>query len=300
MPLPYDAQSSVVPPRSVPLTVVVLTRDEEVNINHCLASVAWAAQVVVVDSGSTDATTTIARAGGATVVETHWRGFGSQREFALRLAEVDHDWVFFVDADEWVSNDLAQEVSQDVLSADHAAFWLYFRLVFQGRWISHCGWYPSARIIRLVDRRKVSYTDQAFSEHPAVSGNVARLTHDLVDQDRKGLASWLAKHIRYAELESHRRTDQRVDSTRRSPHESMARYVLKDVVASRVPFRPTATFAYMYVIRGGFLDGREGLLFCLLHAWFQRIVLALGKEAAPASGGLPLEKDDHLASGNAT
>ncbi|HZJ04101.1 MAG TPA: glycosyltransferase family 2 protein [Nocardioidaceae bacterium] len=279
MPLPYDAQSSVVPPRSVPLTVVVLTRDEEVNIGHCLASVAWAAQVVVVDSGSTDATTAIARAGGATVVETHWRGFGSQREFALRLPEVDHDWVLFVDADEWVSDDLAQEVCYVVPSADHAAFWLYFRLVFQGRWISHCGWYPSARIIRLVDRRVVTYPDQAFSEHPVVDGTVARLTHDLVDEDRKGLASWVTKHVRYAQLEARRRTAAPPDGEAgRRTHDSGLRSLLKDVVAPRLPARPLATFGYMYVLRGGFLDGRVGLLFCFLHGWFQVLVQQLQRE----------------------
>ena len=278
MPLPYDVRSSVVPPRSVALTVVVLTRDEEVNITHCLASVAWAAQVVVVDSGSKDATTAIARAEGATVVETHWRGFGSQREYALRLPEVDHDWVLFVDADEWVSADLAQEVSEVVPSADHAAFWLYFRLVFQGQWVSHCGWYPSARIIRLVDRRAVSYTDQAFSEHPVVDGTSGRLTQDLVDEDRKGLASWVTKHVRYAELEARRRAATPPGAAGRQTHHSGLRSLLKDVVAPRLPARPLATFGYMYVLRGGFLDGRVGLLFCLLHGWFQMLVQDLQRE----------------------
>ena len=83
--------------------VVVLTRDEEVNIARCLASVGWAAQVVVIDSGSADQTVPLARSLGADVVEQPWLGFSAQREFALRLPEIRHDWVYFVDADEWVS-----------------------------------------------------------------------------------------------------------------------------------------------------------------------------------------------------
>ena len=100
------------PPRgSVPVSVVVLTRDEEANIARCLASVAWADQVMVVDSGSADETVPIARSLGADVVEQAWLGFSGQREFALRLPEIRHDWVYFVDADEWVSPQLAAEIA---------------------------------------------------------------------------------------------------------------------------------------------------------------------------------------------
>ena len=103
---PYGAGDDP-PPGSVPVSVVVLTRDEEVNIGRCLASVAWADQVMVVDSGSTDATVPIARSLGADVVEQPWLGFSGQREFALRFPDLRHDWVYFVDADEWVSPQLA-------------------------------------------------------------------------------------------------------------------------------------------------------------------------------------------------
>ncbi|MGH3202264.1 MAG: glycosyltransferase, partial [Streptosporangiaceae bacterium] len=96
-------------PGSVPVSVVVLAQDEEPNIRRCLASLAWASQVVVVDSGSADATMPIARSLGAEVVQQPWLGFSAQREFALRLPELRHDWVYFVDADEWVSPQLATE-----------------------------------------------------------------------------------------------------------------------------------------------------------------------------------------------
>lgn len=278
MPRVYRKDRGSVPAGTVPVTVIVLTRDEEVNVAHALSSAAWAAQVVVVDSGSTDRTVQIARTAGATVVETHWRGFGAQREFALRMPEVEHDWVYFLDADEWVSDDLAVAITAAVQSGVHDAYWQYVRLVFQGRWIRHCGWYPSARLVRLMRRSRSNYPQVGFSEHPAVNGTVGPLGADIVDEDQKGLAAWLHKHVRYAELEAARRAARVSGLARRRSHESRIRFLLKDVVAPRVPARPLLTFLYMYVLRAGFLDGRQGLIFCLLHGWFQVVVQQLQEQ----------------------
>jgi glycosyltransferase involved in cell wall biosynthesis len=116
---PYRAGDDPVP-GSVPVSVVVLTLDEEVNIRRCLESVAWAAQVVV-DSGSADATAGIARSLGAEVVEQPWLGYSAQRDFALRLRAVRHDWVYFVDADQWISPQLAREVGDRLRDPSCAA-----------------------------------------------------------------------------------------------------------------------------------------------------------------------------------
>jgi glycosyltransferase involved in cell wall biosynthesis len=119
---------------------VVLTSDEEMNIARCLRSVAWADQVVVVDSGSADNKVPIARSLGADVMEQAWLGFSGQREFAVRLPEIRHDWVYFVDADEWVSPQLAAEVAARLRSPRPAAYSHRLRLVFLGTWIRHCSW----------------------------------------------------------------------------------------------------------------------------------------------------------------
>lgn len=257
---------------SVPVTVVVLTLNEDLNIARCLESVAWARQVIVVDSGSSDATVETARELGADVVETHWRGFGPQREYALRLPLVRYQWVFFVDADEWISSDLAREIESALAAPGSCvAYWQYFRLVFQGRWIRHCGWYPSARVIRLMRRSNVHFDSAVFSEHPHVDGRLGRLHCDLVDEDLKGLAAWLHKHVNYAQLEADRRNHNGLMRTR-LPHEPRIRFWLKDRFAPNVPARPLVQFVYMYFLRRGFLDGRSGLAFCFYHAWFQWVV----------------------------
>jgi glycosyltransferase involved in cell wall biosynthesis len=273
---------------TVPVTVVVLTQDEEPNIGRCLTSVAWASQVVVVDSGSTDGTQKIARSLGAEVVEQPWLGFSGQREFALRLSQVRHDWVYFVDADEWVSPQLAGEIAQRLREPSWAAFAHRRRLVFEGAWIRHCGWYSGSWLVRLVDRRHATADGSIVGETLCADGPVGRLRHDLVDEDHKGLASWLRKHVRYAELEARRRGGtepfrERLRSLQsRTDSRPLARAFLKSIVFPAVPAKPAALFLYMYVLRLGMLDGRAGLRFCFLHAWYEAIVAGLQAESARA------------------
>jgi glycosyltransferase involved in cell wall biosynthesis len=273
---------------SVPVSVVVLTRDEELNIARCLASVAWADQVVVVDSGSADDTVPIARLLGAEVVQQPWLGFSAQREFALRLNVLRHDWVYFVDADEWISAQLAAEVAERLQAPECAAFTQRFRLVFQGTWIRHCGWYRGSWIVRLVNKQCCKYDGSIVGERVGVDGPIARLGHDIVDDDQKSLAAWLHKHIRYAELEVSRRGRPAAlpDRIRALRHRNSAlplpRAVLKEVVFPSVPAKPVALFLYMYIMRLGLFDGVAGLRFCFFHAWFEVTVAALQPEHAPA------------------
>jgi glycosyltransferase involved in cell wall biosynthesis len=279
-------------PGSVPVSVVVLTRDEEANIARCLASVAWAGQVVVIDSGSSDGTVRLARSCGADVVQQSWLGFSQQREFALRLPEVRHDWIYFVDADEWASPHLASEIAVRLRDGDCAAFTHRLRLVFQGTWIRHCGWYRGSWVVRLVDRRYTKYDGSLVGERACVDGPVGRLANDIVDEDRKGLANWLHKHVRYAELEQRRRGQpvpvreriRRFRGRDQTDTRPLTRVILKDLVFPVVPARPLALFVYMYVIRLGVLDGPAGLRFCFFHAWYQATVDGLRAEAPLASG----------------
>jgi glycosyltransferase involved in cell wall biosynthesis len=277
---------------SVPVSVVVLTRDEEVNIARCLDSVAWADQVIVLDSGSADDTVPIARSLGAQVVEQGWLGFSGQRELALRLPEIRHDWVYFVDADEWVSPQLATEIAACLPSTHYAAFSHRLRLIFMNTWMRHSGWYSGSRVVRLVDRRWTKYDGNPVGERASVDGPVGVLANDIVDEDRKGLARWLHKHVRYAELELDKRGQPIAlrERVRRFRHRDqgdtrpLARAVLKDLVFPSVPARPLSVFLYMYVFRLGLLDGRAGLRFCFFHAWYQAAVSALAAEATRPPG----------------
>jgi len=275
---------------SVPVSAVVLTQDEEPNIGRCLASVAWADQVVVIDSGSSDGTVPIARSLGAEVVYQPWLGYSDQREFALRLPLIRHNWVYFVDADEWVSPQLASEIAIQLRAQSCAGFAHRFRLVFRGTWIRHCGWYSASFIVRLVDRRCAKFNGEAFGERACVDGPVYRLHNDIVDEDLKGLAAWLHKHVHYAQLDAQRRrrpvpvscTLRRILHRDRTDTRPLTRVMFKDLIFPRVPAKPLALFLYMYFVRMGLLDGLAGLRFCFYHSWYEAIVAELRADPAEA------------------
>lgn len=280
---PYDAARHAPAPGSVPVTALVLTRDEEPNIARCLASLAWCDQILVIDSGSTDGTVSLASAAGAEVIEQEWLGFAGQREFALRHPAVRNDWVYFVDADEWVSAALAREVGDAVAQRALVAFSHRLRLVFLGRWIRHCGWYGGSWVVRLGLREALSYdVSTPLGERAIVEGTVGRIRYDIVDEDCKGLAAWLRKHIAYAEAESARRVAQsgsfldrlsKVRGTR--VRRSWTRTLAKEVLYPSMPAKPLTLFCYMYLVRGGWRDGRQGLIFCVMHGWHELVIQEL-------------------------
>jgi hypothetical protein len=222
------------------------------------------------------------------VVTEPWRGYAGQREYALRLPTLRHDWVFFVDADEWVCPELATDVAQAVAQPEHDAYAHRFRLVFQGRWIRHCGWYQGSWLVRLMRRSTARFGDESFGERVIIDGSVGRLPHDVVDENRKGLAFWLRKHVGYAELEAMRPAAAQswparwsaFHRRRRTDTRPLARAIAKDLLLPLVPARPLAMFCYMYVCQRGFLDGVAGLRFCLYHAWFQLTINSLRAEAS--------------------
>ena len=263
------------------------------NIRRCLASVAWADQVVVIDSGSADLTVPIARSTGAEVVEQPWLGFSGQREFALRLPELRHDWVYFVDADEWVSPQLAKEIATQLQAPAAAGFSHRLRLVFQGTWIRHCGWYPGSWVVRLIDRRYAKYDGSVVGERVCIDGVLHSLRNDIVNQDQKGLANWLHKHVGYACLEARRRCERKSYRARlrnllidnQQDTRPFIRAVTKDLLYPLTPMKPLTLFFYMYFVRLGLLDGIAGLRFCLYHAWFEMTVTALEAEDRKIKSG---------------
>ena len=263
------------PPGSVPVTVVVLTRDEEVNIARCLASVGWADQVVVIDSGSTDGTVPLARFARRDVVEQPWLGL--LRPAGVRAAAArGQERLDLLRRRRRVGVAAAggRDSGTAATRPDCAAFAHRLRLVFQGTWIRHCGWYSGSWLVRLVDRRRTrSSTGAWWASAPGVDGPLARLANDIVDEDLKGLASWLHKHVRYAELEQRRRGSPLSAAGADTPFPAhgtrtdtrpLVRVLLKDLVFPLIPAKPLALFLYMYVVRLGLLDGRGGPALLLL------------------------------------
>ena len=248
-----------------PLTVVILTFNEAMNLPTSVANVmGWAEQVFVLDSHSTDETCAIAEAAGATVFYRAFDNYAAQRTHAIRELPIETEWMLFLDADEYLTSDLIEEISR-TLSDDkntHDGFMLKRRLHFMGKWIRHGGYYPTY-LLRLFKKEKAS-CNREINEHIEVSGSVGYLKNDFVDDNKNGFAEWLAKHIRYAQFESTqfgRKPDLKIDFWR-SNHDRKQWVRHKIWNRWMPPFvRPFIYFFWRFFIRLGFLDGRIGFIY---------------------------------------
>ena len=262
------------------VAVVVLTYNEEANLPACLASLAGLdCEVFVVDSGSTDRTREMARAAGATVREHPFTTYAEQRNWAQANLPIRSAWLLHLDADERLTPELVSEINR-VLSDPPAVagFLLRKRTVFMGRWIKHGGHYPAYHL-RLFRRGLGVCEDRLYDQHFLVEGEVRQLRHDYLDVLTSDLGTWTARHARWAELEA-RELMARGSGQRRvrarvwgSPIER--RRWLRDVVFQRSPLfaRAFGYWLYRYVVRLGFLDGTEGLIFHFLQAcWYRFLV----------------------------
>jgi glycosyltransferase involved in cell wall biosynthesis len=228
-----------------PLSVVLITRNEAANIGACLASVSFASEWVVVDSGSTDGTQDIARDLGARVTHTgDWPGFGAQKNRALALAT--QPWVLSIDADERVTPELRDEMLKVVGDpGNHAGWDMPRRSSFCGQYIAHSGWYPD-RVTRLFRREAGRFSNDAVHERVLVDGKVGHLRNDLLHATYPDMETMLAKMDRYSTASAQAMFDSGKGG-------SFAGALVRGLWA----------FVRTYFLRLGFLDGRMGFVLAL-------------------------------------
>ncbi len=273
------------------LTVVILTRDEELNLPACLESLRGIAEsIVVVDSGSTDRTTDIAREHGATVVQHEFESHGQQWAWAVENVASESEWVLGLDADQALSPVLRQSLPQlfsdDERLRRHAGFYLNRRQIFRGRWIRHGGYYPKF-LLKLFRRSDVRFDPADLMDHHFhVAGPTTRLLGDLIEQNRKEdvITFWLQKHVRYAELLAAEELMRRHGVAAVTPpaitgHPDQRVAWLKQRWYTLPKYwRPSLYFLYRYFIRFGFLDGKEGFVFHVLQGFWLRLIVDVNLE----------------------
>jgi len=234
------------------LSVAIVTLNEEQNLPRTLASVQWADEIIVVDSGSTDRTVEIARSFGAKVIARPWPGFAAQKNFAI--AQCGGAWVLTLDADEELTPELQQEIRALLQSQPAAdAFYLRRRNLFLGRWVKHGGFYPDAKL-RLFRRGAAQFEDRPVHETITFTGPTATLQGDLIHHAYLTLATYIEHMDRYSTLGAEILVSR--GRTSRNPLAFVWNVVLV----------PAISFKWNYFFRGGFLDGREGLLLHLYQA----------------------------------
>lgn len=229
------------------LSVIVITKNEILNLGHCLRSVQFADEVVVLDSGSTDGTQALARSLGARVIESaEWPGFGPQKNRALAAAT--GDWVFSIDADEQVTPELAAQLREAMAAGPFDAYTVNRRSNFCGQYMAHSGWYPD-RVLRLFRRGRALFSHDIVHERVIAEGPVGRLTGDLLHNSMPSFESVLAKMDRYSTAGAQALHARGVRS-------SFGGALLRGWWA----------FMRTYLLRLGFLDGRLGLALAISNA----------------------------------
>jgi glycosyltransferase involved in cell wall biosynthesis len=253
------------------LSVIIITRNEADNIQACLDSVRFANQWIIVDSGSTDGTQAIARAAGATVIETaDWPGFGPQKNRALQAA--DGEWILSLDADERIPADLQQEILVAMANPAHAA-WAVPRLSsFCGHFIRHAGWYPDY-IVRLFRRNAARFSDDLVHEQVVVThGSIGKLRQHIVHYSYRDDTAYLRKLEQYSSLGA----QQAYAAGKRG---GLANALLHALSA----------FLRSYLFKRGVLDGRAGLMVAIstaestYHKYF-KLMLLTEAGAVPVAG----------------
>jgi glycosyltransferase involved in cell wall biosynthesis len=230
------------------ISVIILTLNEEKNIGDCLDSVRWADEVLVVDSGSADMTVKIAEQHGARTLVLPWEGYGPTKNRALE--QTTGDWVLWLDADERVSDELGREIRMIITRNEtpHAGFEVARRAYFLGRWIKHCGWYPSF-VTRLFRKGQGRFSNQKVHEQLVLHGTKGRLSNDIMHLTDPDLGHYFNKFNRYTSLAAE------------EMHSAGRRFRLTDLIV-----RPAFTFLRMYILRLGVLDGMQGLILCAVSS----------------------------------
>lgn len=222
------------------LSAVVITLNAARTLDACLSSVAFADEIVVVDCGSVDETVIIARRHNAKVLTEAWRGFGAQKNFAV--GQASHDWVFCIDADEYVSEELRDSIKSELKAPRHCVYAMARRNRFLGRWLRHGEGYPDWNT-RFFDRRHARWSDDIVHEHVVIEVEAGRLVGDLMHESQDTLTSYLEKQNRYTTLQA-----ERLYAAGYRAH------------LGHLLFSPLFRFMRMTFFRLGFLDGVPGIV----------------------------------------
>jgi acetyltransferase-like isoleucine patch superfamily enzyme/glycosyltransferase involved in cell wall biosynthesis len=292
-PAPTPAQSRAGP--TAPVSVVILTLNEEVNIADCLASCAWSDDVHVLDSGSEDRTVEIARSLGAQVHIHPFESFGKQRNWAIDNIPLKYEWVFHLDADERFTPELVKEM-QERLSRNptEAGFHNPHKLMFMGRWLKRSGGYPTYQM-RLFHKSRMRFKDYGHGQREDTDQAVGVFQEPYLHYAfSKGLYDWIDKHNRYSSLEALEVIGSRREALRLrnlfSADPVKRRRTWKEV-GYHLPFRPMVRWFVIMFILGGVFEGRAGYTYAKLVAMYEQMItlkLRLLKKSSTIRG---FEKD---------
>jgi len=264
------------------VSVLILTLDEEANLPDCLRSVKWSDDIVVLDSFSRDRTVALAQERGARVVQRRFDNWAAHQNWALEHIPFKNPWVFYLDADERMTDELKQElltIANDE-TVQQVAYYCGRRNMFMDQWIKHA--MPPGMIMRFFRPPCVRF-ERLVNPVPVIHGSHGYLKGMLVHYNfSKGIGEWIDKHNRYSELEALEgmkllRQEAGPQPRLFSSDPALRRRALKNL-SFRLPWRPFVKFLYMYVGKRGWLDGRAGFAYCVLQTFYEYMIVLKMRE----------------------
>ncbi len=274
------------------ISVLILTLNEEVNLPHCLDSVKWCDDVVVFDSCSADHTEEVAKSRGARVVQRKLDNWAAHQNWANATIPFKHKWVFYLDADEQMTDELNNEIQ--AIAADpkerRVAFYCGRRNYFMGRWIKHS--YPPSLLMRFFIPRKVRF-ERLVNPTPVIDGPHGSLREMFIHHNfSKGLTEWFDKHNKYSQMEACEgmkvlQSAKFQYSGLISGDPAVRRKALK-CLSFYFPCRPLLRFLYLYIFSFGFMDGFPGFHYCRLQSLYEYMIVIKMREIQRRQRGLPI------------
>lgn len=249
--------------KPIPVTVVIPVKNEEKNLPVCLELLKDFTEVVVVDSNSTDRTPEIVKQYGRKLVNFTWNGqFPKKRNWTLRNVALRNEWVLFLDADEFVTEDFKEELARTIAHTDCVGFWVNYVNDFMGKVLKHGAVMPKLPLFRVgageyefIDEKQWSHLDMEIHEHPILDGKVGVIKSPVVHREFKGLTHYIQKHNEYSSWEANRylnMTDKKGELTFRQK----VKYAFIDTWLLGPMY-----FCYSYFYKLGFLDGKIGFIY---------------------------------------
>jgi hypothetical protein len=249
----------------LPITAVIITKNEELHIRRLLRNINGIFnEIVILDSFSEDRTGDIALEYNVKFIKNKFKNFGDQRNVAMKSSEVTNKWVFFIDADEIVDDDLITELRLIFTGKiTHDGFYINRKFIFMNKWIKYGGYYP-IYLLRLVNKEKTNCTG-IINEHLQIDGKTTKIKNGhLIDHNLNNFQYWVNKHNNYSDLESIEFFTKSI-TFNTSPISSQAGFknYIKIKIYNNIPlfFRPFAYFFYRFFLKLGFLDGYKGFIY---------------------------------------
>lgn len=248
----------------IPVTVIIPVKNEESNLPHCLKLLSDFDQIMVIDSNSTDGTVEIAQKNGAEIHQFNWNGqFPKKRNWVLRNLTIRNEWVLFLDADEYITDDFVQEIQQKMINTKINGFWISFRNYFMGKQLKYGDTFRKLPLFRVgkgeyeqINEDYWSHLDMEVHEHPILEGKLGKIKAPIIHKDYKNLEFYINRHNAYSTWEARRFLTLKETGFKHLNSRQLMKYRLM-----QFGLLPKFYFLASYIFKLGFLDGKEGYYF---------------------------------------